>query len=364
MITAIPLPLLHPARSNMKYGNKKLFLPIVLLGLATFLFLHTKSFAQNSGYDVTVSPVFFDLSANPGSTVADKIRIRNNTNSPIPIKLTVEKITGDLNGNLTLKPNANDSSLSWVKFQSDKVTLTPLDWTDVPFTIEIPNDAAYGYYYAITFTQDNSSPLARNGAVVTGAAAVPILLDVIKEGAKADAKILQFSTGSYINEYLPVDFTVKVENIGNIHIKPHGNIFISGGGNKDLAVLDVNDTLGNIIPDSARVFTASWADGFIVREPVVEDGQVKKDKNGNPEEKLTFNWDKLTSLRIGKYDANLLMVFDNGKRDVPLEASVSFWVFPYKIIGGLILGLIALVFLIRFGLKRYINRELKKRASS
>ena len=346
----------------MKYGNKKILLPTLLLGLA-LIFSVSKAFAQNTGYDVTVSPVYFDLSANPGTSVSDKIRIRNNTSSPIPIKLNVEKITGDLNGNLTLNPSSNDSTLSWVKFQSDKVTLSPLEWTDVPFTIDIPQDAAYGYYYAISFSQDNTSPLAKNGAVVTGAAAVPILLDVKKEGAKADAKILEFSTGSFVNEYLPVDFTVKVENVGNIHIRPHGNIFITDGGNKNLAVLDVNDTLGNVIPNSARIFNASWADGFIVKEPVTEDGQVKKDKNGKPEERITINWDKLTSFRIGKYDANLLLVFDNGQRDVPLEATVSFWVFPYKVVGGFVVGLIALIILLRFILRSYVNKEVRKRES-
>ena len=346
----------------MKYGNKKLFLPIIFLGLATLLFVSVKAFAQtpSTNYDVTVSPVYFDLTADPATNVSETVRIRNNTTSPIPVKLGVEKITGDLNGNVTLTPNANDQTVSWIKFQSNTVVLKPLEWTDIPFTIQIPSDAGYGYYFAITFAQDNTSPLSKNGAVITGAAAVPILLDVRKPGAKADAKIMQFSTTSVVNEYLPVNFVVKVENTGNIHIQPHGNIFITDGSGNNIAILDVNQSLGNILPNSARIFNASWSDGFLVREPVIIDGQAKLDKNGNPEETLSINWNKLTSFRIGRYTANLLLVFDNGKRDVPMEENITFWVFPYKILGGFILALIILFLLIRIALKRYVNKQLKK----
>lgn len=346
----------------MNYGRKKLLLPLILLGLATFLFGLNKVLAQTpSNYDVTVSPVFFDFSSNPEGTISDKIRIRNNTTSPLPIKLGVQKLTGDENGDLTLREDDADTSLSWIKFKENTIVAKPLEWTDVFFTITIPKEAAYGYYYAITFTQDDTSPLSQTGAKITGAAAVPILLNVRKEGAKAEAKILEFSTKSFISEYLPADFTVKLENTGNIHVRPRGNIFISGGQGKDIAILDVNGSLANVIPNTKRDFKASWSDGFLVKEPVMEDGQTKLDKNGKAIEKLTINWNKLTSFRMGKYTANLLLVFDNGKRDVSLESTVSFWVIPYKAIIVMVITLIIVIILIRFIIKMYINREIKKR---
>lgn len=346
----------------MIYANKKTLLLTFLLGLATLFFVSAHTFAQTSNnYDVTVSPVFFDLAANPGDTVSDKIRIRNNTSSPIPIKLEVKRLTGDLTGNLSLKQDKNDYTLSWIKFSQDSFIAKPLEWTEVTFTVNVPKDAAYGYYYTITFTQDNTNPLAKTGVSLTGAVGIPILLNVRKEGAKSDAKILEFSTKNFISEYLPADFIIKVENIGNVHIKPHGNIFINDGRSKDLAVLDINPGLGNIIPNSARIFTASWTDGFLVRQPVVEDGQVKLDKNGKPLETITINWNKLTSFRMGKYTANLLLVFDNGKRDVPLEATTTFWVFPWKALILIGISLIVIILLIRFLLRFYINREIRRR---
>ena len=292
----------------MNYGQKKILLPFFLLGLGVLLLIKTVVSAQSptpSNYDLTVSPVFFDLSSNPGNTVSDKIRIRNNTNSPLPIKLEVKRLTGDVNGDLTLRNDNSDNSLSWIKFSQNTIVAKPLEWTDIPFSIDIPKDAAYGYYFAVTFAQDNTNPIAKTGARITGAAAVPILLNIRKAGAKADAEILDFSVNTAVSEYLPIDFTIRLENTGNIHVKPHGNIFISDGGGKDIAILNVNDSLANIIPGTKRSFNASWNDGFLVNDPVIEDGQVKLDKSGKPIKKLTINWNKLTSFRIGKYTANI-----------------------------------------------------------
>ena len=340
----------------------KLFITLIIFfafGLGG-LFL-SKSNAQEANYDVTVSPVFFDLSANPGGTINDKIRIRNNTTSPLPIKLTVKKLSGDLNGEITLKNDDSDNTTTWIKFNEDSFVANPLEWTDVPFSIDIPENAAYGYYFAISFEQDDTSPLARTGAKITGAAAVPILLNVRKEGAKAQAKLLEFSIKDKVLEYLPAEFNIKLQNTGNVHIRPHGNIFISNGSGSDVATLDVNAGLANIIPNTQRSFTSSWVDGFIVRENVLENGQLKLDENGNPITQLKINWNKLTSFRIGKYSANLLLVYDNGNRDVTLESTLSFWVIPYKAIGAIILFILVLIIVVRFILKYYISKEVKKR---
>jgi hypothetical protein len=314
-----------------------------------------------ANYDVTVSPVFFDLTSSPGENLTEKIRIRNNTNSSLPIKIEVKRLTGDASGNLVLRDNGLDNFLSWINFPNgNSIVAKPLEWTDIPFYIKIPSDAAYGYYFAISFTQDDSSPLAKTGAKITGAAAIPILLNVKKEGAKAEAKILDFSTKSFINEYLPIDFLVKVQNQGNVHIRPHGNIFISSQTGKDIAVLDVNGNLANIIPNTIRSFNASWDDGFLVLEPIVENGVTKLDKNGKPLKHLVINWNKLTSFRVGKYTANLILVFDNGTRDVSLSSTLTFWVIPWKAIAVIILGLIIFILLVRFLLKIYIKKQIEK----
>ena len=328
----------------MKYGKKRLFLLLTLLSIAAFLFFSSKVFAQTppaaSSYDVTVSPVYFDLSADPGTTLTSKIRIRNNTSSPIPVKLGVERLTGDLNGNYNLTQDKDDSTLSWITFDSNSVVTQPLEWTEIPFSINIPQDAAYGYYWTITFAQDNTSPLAKNGVTLSGAAAVPILLDVRKAGAKSEGKIAEFATDSPFYEYLPTKFNLKVQNTGNVHIQPKGSIFIKDWLGRQVAVLNINSEQRNILPNSARKFENSWDDGFITIEPKIVDGQQKVDKNGKPETSLKIRWDKILDLKVGRYTASELVIISTATKDLTYQQEVSFWVFPWKLIGGILLFIV------------------------
>jgi hypothetical protein len=320
----------------MKYGKKLLLLPLILIGL----FLVTKVFAQSptpSNYDVTVSPVFFDLSANPGDSLSNKVKLRNNTTSPLPIKIVVEKMTGDVNGDLTLREDANDTSLSWIKFTSTTFVAKPLEWTDIPFTIDVAKDAAYGYYFAISFTQDNNSPIKRTGATITGAAAVPILLNVKKEGAKINGQLVSVTTDSAFYEYPPIKFSAIFENTGNVHIRPTGNIFIKDWLGRQIAVLDLNPNQATVLPNIKKNLEASWDDSFITVEPKMEAGQVKLDKNGKPETSLKFHFDKILDLRIGRYIATALVVISTNTKDIPFEMQTSFWIFPWKVVLGALL---------------------------
>ena len=323
---------------NLASKVKSFTFVFLVLIFAFCLLSLNRVFAQTqNNYDVTVSPIFFDLSANPGTTITTKVRVRNNTTSPIPIKLGIQTLSGDLNGNLTLKQTAGDYTLSWIKFDNDAVLTKPLEWTDIPFTVTVPSDAAYGYYWAITFTQDVNSKYAKNGVSLTGAAAVPVLLNVVKEGAKTSGKLVSFVSDAGFYEYPPVKLTTKFENNGNIHIRPRGNIFIKDWLGRTVATLDVNSQQGAVLPNAARLFETSWDDGFITVEPKMEAGQPKLDKNGKTETQLKIRWDKLLDLRIGRYTASELLIISTPQRDIPFQAETSFFVLPWKVVIGTIL---------------------------
>ncbi len=324
----------------MNYGYKKLFLPLILLILGFVVFSFSVLAQAPQNYDVTVSPVFLDLSANPGQTITEKIRIRNNTNSPLPLKISVKRLAGDEVGDLTLNEENSDQSLDWINFTNKSFIAPSLEWSDVVFTIQVPNTAAYGYYFAVTFEHDDSSPFAKTGAKITGAAAVPILLNVKKDGAKIDGKLAEFKTDSNFYEYPPVKFTINFQNSGNVHVRPFGNIFITDWLGRQVGVLNVNDTQGAILPNTRKVFEVAFNDSFITREPKIEDGQVVLDKDGNPKTTLKIRFDKILDLRIGRYNASALLVLNTSNRDIPFQAETSFFVFPWMLVIGIILFVI------------------------
>lgn len=319
--------------------------------LLTFLFTVSPIFAQQQPLDLTASPVFFEFSTEKGTTLKDKIRVRNNTAASISLQVGLQRLAPGANSEATLSdPKPEDEFVSWVTLESQSVTARPREWTDIPFTITVPQDAAFGYYFAFLLTQ--APPEKEAGtAKVAGGVAVPVLLNVKAPGAVASGKLIEFKPKTLINEYLPVEFITRVSNTGNVHIKPRGNIFVRGAGGKDLAILEVNQALGNVLPQGSRSFESAWTDGFLVREPSA-DGKTK----------LTIHWNKLTDFRIGRYSAYLLAVYDDGTKDVALEGTTSFWVIPYKILAGLLIGLVALVLVVRKLLRIYVERELRKRS--
>lgn len=346
----------------MQFIIKKLLLVASLV----FIFLSlgkSPLYAQEvDRLDLSVSPIFFEFRAKPGETIKDRIRFRNNTDQAIPIKVELRKVSpGANNTDSTIEDvTTTEEFVSWITLEKKSLSAPPREWMDIPFEIKIPESAAFGYYFAFSLTHDNQATTP--GAVISGSVAIPVLLIVEKDGAKIEGKLLEFKSSSYISEFLPINFTTTVENVGNVHIKPRGNIFIRGNGEKDIAILEVNESQGAILPGAKRTFLSSWSDGFLVVENVIKDNKVVVDENGKPKTKLAFNWNRLTDLRIGKYTASLLVVYDNGERDIPIEATTTFWVIPYKIIAIIVGGIIFFIFVLRGILKSYINRELRKRS--
>jgi hypothetical protein len=200
----------------------------------------------------------------------------------------------------------------------------------VKMTIKVPTSAAFGYYYAVVFSPADQKPTGK-GNVYLGSTAILVLLDVKSPNAKRSAKIADFYVDKKIYEFLPVNFSVRLHNDGNVHLLPGGTIYIKRGS-KQVAAIPFNTQHGSILPNSYRVYTSSWSDGFPVYQVKNQDGKVVMDKNGQPVVQLNWDFSKVPHLKFGHYTANLLAVYDNGSRDVPLEASVSFWVVPWRLI--------------------------------
>ncbi len=72
---------------------------------------------------------------------------------------------------------------------------------------------------------------------------------------------------------------------------------------------------------------------------MVDEKPVYK-SDGSPKSKLTWDFSQISKLRFGKYTAKLLLVYNDGKHDIPVEREVTFWVMPWRIIGGVLVFLI------------------------
>lgn len=353
---------------KLKFISSKTFGFILLLLTFAFCLLpFSKVFAQSQDagkLDLTVSPPVIELAAKPGQKVTEKFRVRNNLQKAVSLSVSARRLISDpTSGNPTPESNSKGEELKWVTFDNPKFTANPREWNDVTFTIDIPESASYGYYYVFSISPSQDEAIATTGAEVKGEILVVTLLTVLKDGANSKTDLVSFKAKNNISEYLPVDFIVKLANKGNVHVKPRGNIFITRSGGDEIGILEVNEGVGSILPGGQREFTSSWRNGFLVKEPIIENGDVKMDESGNPVTKLTINWNKLTDFRIGPYTARLLMVYDEGSRDVTIEGTTTFWVIPYTALAIILITLIVLFIIIRFVLKWYVRRAIAKSKS-
>jgi hypothetical protein len=310
-----------------------------------------------SGIDLTVSPVFINLVTDPGKAVSTQVKIKNNSNISEYLRVRVARFEASADGSQPklVDIDPKDEFLTWISFSESEFQLEPNQTKTIKVQIKPSQSAGLGYYYGLVFQRIQEQDTGATGTTISGAPAISLLLEVRSSRAKRELQILDFSTDKLVYEYLPVEFDVTVKNTGNIHVVPAGDVFLDSTRYKDIAALRLNESLGNVLPQSQRSFHVRWDDGMIVRKPIQKDGK---------EEGFRTHWDlsKADKFRVGKYTAHILMVYDNGERDVPIEAEVSFWVFPWKVLG--IAALVAIFTL--YGLRSMMlsaKRKLRARST-
>lgn len=351
----------------MKRGIGVGFLSLLAV-VASFILPLPQAAAQSEGaLNLTTSPLPINLVTDPGTSVSTELRIKNSGTQTENLQVGLLKFGAN---NEAGQPRLadrepGDDYFDWVSFSEDVFVAEPNVWKTINMTINVPPEAGLGYYYAVTFTRAQDVDQTDQGASLEGGTAILVLLDVDVPYALRKVEINEFKSSKSVYEFLPAEFEVSLKNSGNIHLIPSGSIFITKG-DEEVAVLNVNEARGNILPDSSRVFTASWSDGFPVYKVVEEDGRVVTNEDGTP--KTTLSWDasQIGNLRFGKYKATLLMAYDDGEKDVPVEAVLTFWVIPWRIIfvGLLILGvLLAGLYMIARNVFGWGKKKLPKKST-
>ncbi len=284
--------------------SKKFFLILIFSGL----FLAPGVLAQVS---LGISPLIFELTGNPGDIIENQVKVSNPSSQIISIKMTVEDIapTGEI-GLIVIEPGETEtySIAKWTKTEPEEFTLNPGEEKWVKFTISVPNNAEPGGHYGTVVAGSNQIVGGTTGTAIAPRVGVIVLMTV--PGAMKEYLTIKDFTAPKYSEYGPVNFSIRFENKGTVHVKPRALITIADFLGKK--VTDIHVAEMNVLPDAIRKFQASW------------------------NQKWLFG---------GKYTATLTGFY--GASDIPLTPTViTFWVFPWKV------GVIILIVLIFFILMR------------
>lgn len=280
-----------------KFGYNFIYLTILtILIFGIFFYLPTK--AQEMPEDtrsITISPLTYELSANPGEQIANKIKIINTGPQPIFVTMEVEDFTAVGEGGGVVvqeQENKTFSLAAWVNLSETQFTLAPAEQKIVDFTVNVPLDGEPGGHYgSILAVASPPEVLAGGGSGIAQKVGSLILLSVAGEVTE-QLSVKEFSTATFF-EKPPIDFILRFENKGTVHVRPRGFVSITNMfGKKEV---DIPFPQKNVLPASIR--------------------------------KIDVRWDP--PLAIGKYTATL--VANYGTENTPLVSTFVFWVFPWKL---------------------------------
>jgi hypothetical protein len=294
---------------------------------------------DDPGFSIQVTPSPLVATLEPGKQSTLNIKIRNTNTSSQSLKMGLRSFSVDSNtGEVNLSNDAPKDVQEYIRFDKPEFNLEPGEILDQKIYFNTPESAGFTYTFAITVTRQNATRPQNGTAAIEGSVAIFSLLSVNKPGASRQFELGEFSSAKRVYEFLPATFDIRLKNTGNTLVQPKGNIFIQRNSDdqEPIATLPINEAGGYILPDANRQLTSTWSDGFPAYKTVT-------DSNGIQHQKLSWDWSKLSQLRIGKYSAKAVAIYDNGERDVPVVAEVSFWVIPWRILGVLSIFVILLI---------------------
>lgn len=272
----------------------------ILLGVSVFFLSLTSTFAAG----ITISPLKFEMTVQPGVQKSDVIKLTNNTDGPITLYSSKEDfVAGDETGRPKFVASKDQTSetyslANWIRIENENLTLAKGETREVRFTVQAPANAEPGGHYGAVFFspgvagQSQVSVVQRLGVLllvnVPGNVEVRGEMTKFTAGTKDDKEV--FSESSSFDAF-PIDFQTQFENAGNTHLKPLGKIELvdengeilknvgketivndkgAFAGEKMVDYLPINDTFGNVLPKSKRTFDSVWQ-GFGYQE-LQEDG--------------------------------------------------------------------------------------------
>jgi hypothetical protein len=289
---------------------------------------------ENNGLSLSVTPTLFEMAASPSQVWNSSIKVINNNPAELTIYASVVNFapqgeSGEGKFLPVFEEATEGSTLAeWITISQDPVVIPAEQSTAIPFTVNVPEDAAPGGHFAAilvgTRPVDTDKAIqVRTSQIVTSLFFVRIAGDVTEEGT-----IREFRAVRTFVDTPKADFEVRFENKGNVHLQPQGQIVITNMWGKERGIIPINHQthFGNVLPESIRKFQFTWTG-----EPSLSD--------------------------IGRYKAELTLAYgEEGRKFV--SSADYFYVIPVK---GLIIvlgTLLAFVLFASWSIKMYVRKML------
>ncbi len=296
-------------------------------------FFYAPVWAQ-SALTLGVSPTLINISLEPGESWSSSLRIINP--NPYQLKVYVDVVNfysqGEDGSGYFISPKAQDNTFAnWVELYKNELMIPAGQVSKLPIKVNVPDNASPGGHFAAILVGTKPAVNKNETKVSTAQVTTSLLFLQVNGDVHEEGKIRSFSTAKKITDTAQMDFVLRFENTGNIHLLPRGEIKIVDWKNSVVGKIPINQNtdFGNVLPNTIRKYELSW----------------KKD---NPN---SF-WN------IGYYRAIVSLVYGHNEKKFD-HSKISFWVIPWKKIVISISILLFLIWLFIFSIKIYIRKVLK-----
>ncbi len=309
------------------------------IGLALLLLLPSSVAAQDGSLSVTVTPPLFQLAIGPGDEWSSVLKIVNK--NPYDVTYYAEVMDFEARGELgkgEMIPivdeyNSEDNSFSlasWVTIPTGAIVVPGGQSGEVPFTVKVPPGAEPGGHYAAILVGTQPDLSGSTGSRVAVSSYVTSLLFVKIHGDVDErGRVREFFTKERIYQVPMAEFVLRFENIGNVHLKPEGNISIYNMWGKSRGTVSFNQrtAFGNVLPKSTRRFEFTWQG-----------------------EQSVFD--------IGRYSAVITLTYgEEGRQNI--SATTYFWVIPVVPVTTTLVMVFGALFILFWFIRRYVRRALQ-----
>lgn len=306
----------------------------------------------NTASALSLSPVRFELSGDPGQIIEEEFSVINETEATETFYFSFVNFEAQGESGTPSFVDAKEGLATWIKTETNSIGIGPKEQKKVPFKIQIPKNAEAGGHFGVIFL--GNSPKGEGNSVSVGSQTGILVLLSVNGIVREEAGLFDYGikNGKFFHKTLPVNLIYRFKNDGNDRIKPQGKITVRNMLFLPTEKLNANPIEGNVLPGSTRKFEIPWI-------------EYERPLNYLPKESFMGRfWDEVVyewkNFAFGFYIANLKVNY--GVQNIAKVSDTTFFfVFPWELSIIMLIVLLVLYFGGRTLIRKY-NRYIISKA--